>query len=217
MKFREIILDFTSLLDVIMIILFWFILNYHNQTVEIQSKAEQAVSEATSIASELQAQQQRDIEEMSKWREEATAQMSEWQEEISSKLEMIENIDEESASNLNALLNFQKGAGIEIVLTVVSNSEWDIRIKSGDNIIGTISADDGYDIMKESSAPGIASEMIKIFDSVELMANETIIGTFIYDGDSVYSYKSMPTVAKAIEELQKSYKRFYCLEINKSD
>ena len=42
MKLREIILDFTSLLDVIMIILFWFILNYQSETTKIRDQAQAA-------------------------------------------------------------------------------------------------------------------------------------------------------------------------------
>ena len=46
MKLREIILDFTSLLDVIMIILFWFILNYQTETTKIREKASAAEAAA---------------------------------------------------------------------------------------------------------------------------------------------------------------------------
>lgn len=52
MKPREIILDFTSLLDIIMIILFWFIIQGQNTVQAEKNRAADAVQQAESAAAE---------------------------------------------------------------------------------------------------------------------------------------------------------------------
>ncbi len=225
MKIKELLLDFTPLLDVIMIILFFFILNYHNQTVELQSKANSELSEAASLSSELDSQIQANEQEMETWREEATAQMQQWENEFNEKMEMLENSDEEAASAIQALLDFQSGASIEINLAVIDEENWSINIKSGDHSIGAIPLGDKYNInsfkkdqeQRNKAAIQISQDIIDIFESNGLETDNTIIGTFLYDGNTNWAYYPKNILLEAIAKVRKKYNRFYCLNIDKTD
>lgn len=120
MKLREIILDFTSLLDVIMIILFWFILNYQSETAKIREKANAA--EQAAIQTQMAAE---DLMQ--------TAQ---------DKLDAMENINSRQKSILSAMMEYREGRSLN--LTLVSKKQyWYLDVSIGeDEHLGTIYSDD---------------------------------------------------------------------------
>lgn len=111
MKIREIILDFTSLLDVIMIILFFFILF---STFEIE--------EATNMANQTKAEYETKVDE-------AEAVLAEYEREKDKLL----SIDKNAVKNQEALLQYQGQ-----ILTINLYDKFDddtlyINIKKGEN------------------------------------------------------------------------------------
>ena len=111
MKKREIFLDFTSLLDVIMIILFFFILFSTFEIEEATTAANQTKTEYETKISEIETKQ----------------------EEINSEWEKLLQIDKNAVKNQQALLNYQSH-----IITINLYDKFDddtlhINIKKGEN------------------------------------------------------------------------------------
>ena len=118
MKIREIILDFTSLLDVIMIILFFFILNYRQEMHTRMEQAEQTAAQAVAAAD---------------------AQMEEAQAlnlEAEAALAAMESSAQ--AANTRALLEFSKSENVNICL-VPEAEGWRLDVYKAGVIVGSVS------------------------------------------------------------------------------
>lgn len=110
MKIREIILDFTPLLDVIMIILFFFVINstmgYNHRVKEVDELKEKY----NNLISEEQ----------------------EINDKAARELARIEAVDKNAAANQQALNSFEKGDYFDFCLDVTDNSDnWTLIISFG--------------------------------------------------------------------------------------
>ena len=125
MKLREIILDFTSLLDVIMIILFFFVLYSTMDTEKAANKAKEAEQTYNHLIVEQQ----------------------EINEEAQKDLERIKAADENAAVNQQALNAFDKGDFFTFRLDVAEQSDnWTLRVFFGRKQLGTILSQETDDI-----------------------------------------------------------------------
>lgn len=204
MKIKELILDFTPLLDITMIILFWFVLNYQDQAADIKQKADEAAAEATSLSAELEEQIESNRIEMDKWRLEAEQQ-----------LENIRKADRDAAENMQALLDHLNGESIVMDLVIHSAAEWSLTVRNGDSVIGSTGSDSGISV----TAPGIhdklAKEIVGILDAAGTDSSKTMICTVLYDGDSLYSGRAKAELESALTDVRRTYKKMYCSIIDK--
>ena len=195
MKIREIILDFTSLLDVIMIILFFFILFSHFETEEMKQQYEEdyqameAVSEAAAEASEAAEQKSA---------------------ELDNQLQMIAGMDSDSANNLQALMEFSRGTNLKAYLKTKGNS-WTLEIQKKNEqtqeteILGRLTDTDN-----------ISLEIKKILYLKEYEPEDRIMFAFIYNGDAPGTDEAYEQISKALTEVRWEYKHFYCSETDTS-
>ena len=103
MKRKDVVLDFTPLLDVTLILLFFFLLF---STFEVESaKAE--------LNNQVEAAEKQMQEANSKY-EEANALA----EQLKEDLEIVENASNRQASNIEALLEFNRGANVKLILSM---------------------------------------------------------------------------------------------------
>lgn len=102
---RDIILDFTSLLDVIMMLLFFFV-------IFAQFDSNKAIENAEAKANE-QIQQA-----------EKTLSYAEHE------LELLKQADERSGANIEGIMDFDKGANLKLFLQCENNA-WNMKVNSG--------------------------------------------------------------------------------------
>ena len=115
MKTKEIFLDFTSLLDVVLIILFFFILF---GTLEIEEK-QAALEEQTAKANEI-------IDENNKLRD-----------TLRDELDFVRKTDSRQGANADALLEFSHGQNIKLMLKM-SPSGWELCVFRGEEVLDTV-------------------------------------------------------------------------------
>ncbi|MBR5371018.1 MAG: biopolymer transporter ExbD, partial [Oscillospiraceae bacterium] len=136
-KRREIILDFTSLLDVIMIILFFFILNSHFQAEEAKKKMATAQSAADAQSAEAE-QREREAEKL-------ISQATEAEKKAIDAYNRLANQDSRSAQNYDALKAFEEGRHLRLYLSGTGGT-WSLCFdQGGESIsvpIGETLADD---------------------------------------------------------------------------
>ena len=127
MKKRDIILDFTSLLDVIMIILFFFVLYSKIDTDEITKKAKEAENHYNALIIEQQ----------------------QINDEAEKEIERIKDADKNAFANQKALNSFEKGEYFTISLDVFDNSDnWNLDFYFAGKLIGKINSKDTNDLKK---------------------------------------------------------------------
>lgn len=201
MNLREIILDFTSLLDVIMIILFWFILNYHNQTAQIRQQAEQTIMEAQQLASDAQ-QQMTDAEALS----EQSAQQAEEAEslytEAMQKLDAMDGTAQ--GSNIQAILDFDQNETV-IINLVMKDDGWRLNVCKGEERIGQVS---------DEQPQKVGMELNSIFQEAGYGLTDTMLCVFLYDSSEAGTKEAYETIMEAFRQIKIGNSHFYVTEID---
>lgn len=184
MKVREIILDFTSLLDVIMIILFFFILF---STFEIET----ATNEANQTKIEYEAKSEEAEKERKKYEVER---------------DKLLNLDKNAVKNQEALSAYNDNQVLSINLVE--------KIDSEGLYINILRGDDKLLEIKYESSMNYNKEIADIIESSNYKADDVIICNLIYNGDNIGSAEAVEKIEKAVNNVQNEYKNFYFAAIN---
>ena len=190
MKMREIILDFTSLLDVMMIILFWFIINSRQQMQEQVNLAEQNAAAAVAMADEQTAQAmalQEDAENLKLQAEQELASMEQ----------------SAQASNIQAIRDFNQ-ASIKVCLVMMTEG-WKIEVYQGDEFLESISD-------RHSQQLGLG--LNDIFQKIGYAPDDTILCVFMFDSSESGTRSAYAEITEAFRLIQLGNKRFYYTEVD---
>lgn len=190
MKKNDILLDFTSLLDVVLIILFFFVL--YSQFEMDQNKAilQMQVEEAESKISEANYQI-----ELS----------NELNDRLKSDLDIVSSSNERYAANIEALLEFNRGDNIKLILKMDDN-DWELNILKSSQVISKI-----------SSQLDITSEMTKIFSNEGYNESDSLFVEFILDGSEPGTASAYRKISEAINKVKLQYKYLYYSETDISE
>ncbi len=188
MKIRQIILDFTSLLDIIMIILFFFILFTNMDTETAITKAEEKESEYSNL-----------VEEISRER-------SDWQDKAEKEWSRIEAVNENAGANQKALLEFDNGAILSMnIIDINSGEDFTVSITENNKKLVQVKWKDSEDFR---------SQLLNVLKNLDADSGNVIISTLTYDGYSLGTEKAVPLVENAVRDLQEQYKNLYFTTIN---
>lgn len=187
MKKRDIILDFTSLLDVTLIVIFFFVLFSHLENEEKKAITEQKVKE---LETSIQAAEVRE--------ENANELIGILEEEIN----IIRESDTRRGANMKAMLEYMTSSNIKIILDM-EEKEGVIRVSSKNEVIAEIdiNGDISYKLLNAIHLAGYTKE-------------DTIFCDFIYDGSCEGTNAAYRNVIKAIEYLRREYLYVYYSETN---
>ncbi|WP_294751486.1 hypothetical protein [uncultured Ruminococcus sp.] len=196
MKIREVILDFTSLLDVIMIILFFFVLYSTIDTEEVTNKAKRAEASYNELIEENERKQLENEKEQEEWREEAS---KEWNR--------IESMDENAAANQQALNSFDKGEYFDFRLEVIDKSDnWNLTITYGKKMRCEINSKETDDIK------GSIKDILK---QSGFSTDDTYLCILSYNGEQYGTAKAFRAIDEAIDDIQREYPNLYFSNLNK--
>lgn len=199
MSKKEIILDFTSLLDIMMIILFFFILFGHienenekvtlqrmqEQAEEVLSEAEQRLEEAGNIAAEA---------------EEKEAFATE-------RLAEAELAEDRSGENVDGIMAFAGGMNIRIRLQMKEEGDWNLLIYQGEELLAE---------MGKGSAQEMAEELSGCMAEAGLDKEDTLLCEFIYNGAEAGTNSAYRTVDDMFGMLKNEYGHFFYSAIDLS-
>lgn len=207
MKRSRILLEFTSLLDIMMILLFSFMMHSADSA---QKEIEKAVNEKNAAVAQIEQRKEQLEEDKQKFEKEK----EEWKKQAEKELDTMKKADENAAANAEALLNFQKGVVFKIDLEMESEKKWVINVFNGDNPIRELSSDDFGDI----NLFDIKNELNNILDENGFKEEGVIICIFMYNaGDKGTS--RITDKGNLIEKIKSvredKYKNFYCVDIKK--
>lgn len=188
---RDIILDFTSLLDVIMIILFYFILFSHFEVSEAKKEMEEAKSDAQTAVSQADERERLASDQYQK----ALAAENKVQQE----LDRLRDQAERSAYDFHAMQEFEAGNNLKMHLAQ-KNGVWHLYLFKDETAYAL--ALDGQ----------LAEELRTLFASLGLTEDSTILTELTFDGDTPGSYVSYNTLSDALQILRREYPYLYISE-----
>lgn len=208
MKNKGIVIELTALLDVILIMMFWLMMNIQNNNDNIRTDAEQRVSQAEqkvadaneklSQAEERANKAVSNMEEMQKELEEVRQNAD---KEITEAWKKAASINENATANQFALDRYEQGVLITINLKYDTDSE--IIISDNNGIL------EQSDIITEN----ISEKLISSFENSNLTQNDVILCAMVYDGSKAL-YKDVRAVRTAVYDVKKYYPNLYCTYIN---
>ncbi len=183
-KNKGIVIELTALLDVILIMLFWVMMNVRNGDKEAVEKAAKDAAAA---------EQQLEIV-----REELDTKTNQLERLTS----MLENIDKNAADNQQALTDYENGKLITLDICYDSSGKL-IVCNSGGKLGET-------EISSETEICGCITQAL---ENADLEKNDIILCALIYDG-STSLYRDVKAVNAAVDLVREEYMNFYCAYIN---
>lgn len=199
MNKREIILDFTSLLDVIMIILFFFILFSHIETEDAKLEFQAAKEQAEAVSAEAEQK----IEEM----DGILAELEEKEKAAEEKLREADLAGKRQGQNVEGIMDFSRSMNLRAVLNVEQeNGGWSLSIYRGEEFVSQIEGN--------TDAQRMSEEFSTVISGMGYTGDSTLLCEFVYDGGKNGTRRPFLTAEKMFEELQKQYEHLFYSQIN---
>lgn len=194
---REIILDFTSLLDIIMLILFFFVIFAQIDSAEAMSKIEETQRQADMQMSKAQAE----------WKK-----VNEAEKKLNSELEQLQNANALAESIIiNGNSEFDKALRLKMILTRDRSDKWLLSLESPifqkDELVyaelGRVNE------MRDIESPALADQINTVITGCGYSNENAFICDIMFDSSEPGSNKSKRNLDEAIRILQNDYKYQY--------
>lgn len=196
MKSKDIFLDFTPLLDVTLILLFFFLLFSTFEMEEVQAKLDTQIE---AVEEQLEAAEDRMKEADSRY-----AEANDLVAQLEEDLAIVENANNRQASNIEALMEFNRGANIKLILSI-DNGNANLRVFQGDTLIATTSPENNLTeiICTSLEEAGYSNE-------------DTVLCEFIFDGSQAGTTVAYRHIKQNLLYVKGTYKFFYYSETDLS-
>ena len=189
MKKKDILLDFTSLLDVTLILIFFFVIFSHldnvQSTAQIEDKESQLQSQLNDAA-------------------ERESQAQELKEQLEYEIGIVQNADDRAKDNVEEILEFTKGTNLKLILEM-SDGKWTLVVSSENEVISRIAAGDD-----------VEARLADALESADYAYGDTILCDFVYNGSQAGTVSAYRKITKAMESVQEEYKYLYYSETDLS-
>ena len=189
MKKRDVILDFTSLLDVTLIVIFFFVLFSHLDSQENKNRTDTKVQELEIAIQNAEAREE---------------EANELAKQLESEISIVKEYSDRQASNVSEMLEFNRSENVKIILDMNSD-DWSVRVIKGDSVISTVIGSDD-----------IGVELKKALVDAGYDNTKTIFCDFVFDGSLPGTASAYRKVKKGIEDVSNEYKYFYSSETDLS-
>lgn len=195
MKTKDVILDFTSLLDVILIILFFFILYSAFNVRESEARAEEARAAYEDRLGALDAEEDR---------------LQAEEDRLNAEWDRLRALDENAVQNQQALLAFNNGYMLSFNLRKEDgSSDWSLTASRKET-------PDGEEKTVGLILPGdkLPEAILAVFDKAGYAPEDVLIVTFTYNGNVIGTHRLYVEIMKAFQEVQDRRGNVYLTAIN---
>ncbi len=189
MKRKDIFLDFTSLLDVTLILIFFFVIFSQLEGEENDRLTQDALTKYESATQEAE-----DREEVA----------GELLEQLKGELEMVRDEDERGGANLEEMLAFAKGSNVKLMLSM-DGANWSVKVMREDKVLARIAKDEDVKV-----------RLIEVLQDAGYQAKDTLLCEFIFDGSEAGTASAYRKISAALEGLKGTFAYFYCSETDLS-
>ena len=189
MKKKDILLDFTSLLDVTLILIFFFVIFSHfdnvQSTAQIEDKESQLQSQINDAA-------------------ERESQAQELKEQLEYEIGIVQDADDRAKDNVEEILEFTKGTNLKLILEM-QDGKWTLVVSSKNEVISRIAA-----------ADNVEARLTEALENADYASGDTILCDFVYNGSQAGTVSAYRKITKAMEAIQEEYKYLYYSETDLS-
>jgi len=189
MKNKGIAIELTALLDVILIMLFWVMLNMERENERVKTDAAEQAAAYEQQLGELNGELDTARADYDKVRAELDRYIS-------------ENSDSIATANQKALDEFAQGRMITLNLTYDAVGKLFILDENGEL---------GHTLL--GSSEEITESIVKVLDESGLDKDDVILCALVYDGDRAL-YSDVKLITAAANDVGDKYDNFYCTYIN---
>ena len=197
MNKREIILDFTSLLDVIMVILFFFIFFSNLETEDTKIALQTELQNA--IEREEEAEQK--LEEYEKLLEEAQ-QMEQQAEELLNEANLA---GEHQGENVAGIVEFSRNMNIKIKLKMIGSGSWSLIIFKGEEQI---------DEIPNGKVNEMAARFMNDLSDMGYDKDDTLLCDYLYDATQAGTASADKDVRRVFYMVKEQYNHFFYTEMD---
>ena len=190
-KNKGIIIELTSLLDIIMIMLFWVMLNVSNSAADAEKKAQEKIDAANSKVASAQADAQKQIDEAKQ----------ENQKEIDKINEQNREMKQNAENMQNALDGFNEGKMVTL----------EMKFENGQDVIYV--SQNGGSSQSVTVDDKLKDNLSSALNSYGLDKDSIILAAFMYDGNTVL-YRDVNNVQDVLSKIKGNYKNIYFTHIN---
>lgn len=189
MKKRDVILDFTSLLDVTLIVIFFFVIFSHLDTEDNKAKTEAKVAELETAIEEA---------------EEREASAEELITQLEKEIDIVRDSSERQASNIEEMLEYGKSGNIKIVL-FMQDGGWMIRVNCKEEVLAEITSD-----------LDVGTELKSAIKTAGYSEKDTIFCDFVFDGSLPGTASAYRKITKGLDDVEEIYRYLYYSETDLS-
>ena len=189
MKKKDILLDFTSLLDVTLILIFFFVIFSHFDNVQSTAQIEDKESKLESQINDAA---------------ERESQAQELKEQIEYEIGIVQDADDRAKDNVEEILEFTKGTNLKLILEM-QDGKWTLVVSSKNEVISRIAAGDD-----------VEARLADALESADYAYGDTILCDFVYNGSQAGTVSAYRKITKAMEAIQEEYKYLYYSETDLS-
>ena len=189
MKKKDILLDFTSLLDITLILIFFFVIFSHFDNVQSTAQIEDKESKLESQINDAA---------------ERESQAQELKEQLEYEIGIVQNADDRAKDNVEEILEFTKGTNLKLILEM-QDGKWTLVVSSKNEVISRIAAGDD-----------VEARLADALESSDYAYGDTILCDFVYNGSQAGTVSAYRKITKAMEAVQEEYKYLYYSETDLS-
>lgn len=189
MKKRDVILDFTSLLDVTLIVIFFFVIFSHLDTEDNRAKTEAKVAELETAIEEA---------------EEREASAEELIAQLEKEIDIVRDSSERQASNIVEMLEYGKSGNIKIIL-LMQDDGWIIRVNCKEEVLAEISSD-----------ADVGTKLKEAIKKAGYNEKDTIFCDFVFNGSQPGTASAYRKITKGLDDVEGIYRYLYYSETDLS-
>lgn len=192
MKKRDIILDFTPLLDIVLTMIFFFVMFCNTDSESYKQKAEQAQKQTEQAKTEQE-----------------QAQLA--QQQADRLLAEIAESNSRMAANIVGINSFSTGRNVVMKL-IMNDSGWQI----------SLTVNGAEQTIEQGDSQQIFERLRQALEQNGHSSDDTILCEFVYDGSKGGSAAAYREIYSALEKMQSEYDHFFfslleCSEITEGD
>lgn len=199
MKKRQINLDFTSLLDVIMIILFFFIIFSSLETDNLKKDLEDKQQQVSAELEETKAKNNK--------ADELLGEAQKKNEQADKRLEEANSAVDRSGDNADAIMDFSENKNLKLHLDMNGENGWTLKFAKGEEIVKEI---------PKADISVMTGEVRELFKEQGYKADNTILIEFSYDATENGTTSAYLDTMKIINTLKNEYEHLFYSETDVS-
>lgn len=203
-KKKDLILDFTSLLDVVMLLLFFFIIFSRFDVTRAETEADNAKTEAEAQVAIAESQAQEKIEEAKKSKEQydiLVEENSELQDQLEHEINIVNQVTPDEAKEI---ITFNRGNNLKLILVEQSDPSIPMMLRAvlKQKVIGECYVTEHYDSEEYQQNNLTGERLVSWMNENGIKKDSVVMCDLVYSSQDIGSGKACDNVVLVLKSLR---------------